>query len=119
MVIGTRIKQLRIKNGYSQQQLGDMLGVTKVSVCGYEIGSRCPNVETLEAIAEVFKTSTDYLLGREISVTNEDDNCYVGSISSEDVALINELRHYPILYNKILKDIKRSVSIINKNIAKD
>ena len=119
MVVGTRIKELRMRHGISQQELGNLIGVTKVSVCGYETGGRSPNVETLEAIAHVFGTSVDYLLGREIKITDDESKKFSGAISIDDVILIQELRHYPTLYNKILKDVKRSVSIINKKIAND
>jgi transcriptional regulator with XRE-family HTH domain len=46
MIIGERIKKERIKRNLSQQQLGDMLGVSKVSICGYETGTRTPTMET-------------------------------------------------------------------------
>ena len=65
MLISKRIKEMRIRKGLSQQQLGEIIGVTKVSVCGYESGTRLPSLETFEMMAELFGTSTDYLLGRE------------------------------------------------------
>ena len=34
MLIGKRIKELRLERKMSQQELGDMIGVTKVSICG-------------------------------------------------------------------------------------
>ena len=46
-MIGKRVRELRIKKGMSQQELGNAIGVTKVSVCGYESGSRLPNLEKL------------------------------------------------------------------------
>lgn len=36
MLISKRIKKLRIQNGLTQSQLGDAIGVTKVSISGYE-----------------------------------------------------------------------------------
>ena len=112
------LKELRIKKGLSQQELGNAIGVTKVSVCGYENGSRIPNLEKLVKLSDVFGTTTDYLLGREIVVNNEENKTYIGSVSYEDVSLISALRHYPNLYNKLLKDPKRSASIINKRLTK-
>ena len=118
MLIGKRIKELRIEKGLSQQELGTAIGVTKVSVCGYENGTRLPNLEKLVKLAEVLQTETDYLLGREVPVVNTENKTYIGSISYEDVCFILELRHYPNLYNKLLKDVKRSASIINKRLIK-
>ena len=65
MLIGKRIKDLRIEKGLSQQELGDMIGVTKVSICGYENGTRIPSLESFGLLADVFGTTTDYLLGIE------------------------------------------------------
>ena len=115
-MIGKRVKELRIKLKMSQQELGNAIGVTKVSICGYENGSRIPNLDNLIKLAHTLETTTDYLLGREITVKNDENKRYIGSFSYEDVCLIMELRHYPNLYNKLLMDPKRSASIINKRL---
>lgn len=117
-MIGKRVKELRIKRGMSQQELGTAIGVTKVSVCGYENGTRLPNLENLIRLADVLETTTDFLLGREVPVVNEENKSYIASISYEDVCFIQELRHYPNLYNKLVADVKRSASIINKKLTK-
>jgi len=116
MLIGKRIKDLRIENGMSQQELGDAIGVTKVSICGYENGTRIPSLETFGLLADAFGTTTDYLLGREVPIINEETKEYIGSISSVDIELIQELRHYPALYDKLLKDVRRAVNLINKKL---
>jgi len=117
-MIGKRVKELRIEKGLSQQELGSAIGVTKVSICGYENGTRLPNLEKLVKLADALETTTDFLLGREIPIMNEENKTYIGSISYEDVCFILELRHFPNLYNKLLKDVKRSASIINKRLIK-
>ena len=111
-MIGKRLKELRMKRGFSQQELGTAIGVTKVSICGYENGTRLPTLDNLVKISEVL----DYLLGREVPVMNEENKTYIGAISYEDVQFILALRHYPNLYNKLLKDVNRSASIINKRL---
>ena len=45
MIIGKRLKEARIKKGMSQEELGNILGVSKVSICGYEKGTRTPTME--------------------------------------------------------------------------
>lgn len=116
-MIGKRVRELRIKMGMSQQELGNAIGVTKVSICGYESGSRIPNLEKLVKLSDTLETTTDFLLGREVAINNEENKRYLGSFSYEDVCLIMELRHFPNLYNKLLKDPKRSASIINKRLT--
>ena len=105
-----------MQKGLSQQKLGDMIGVTKVSICGYENGTRIPTIENLVKLADSLETTIDFLLGREVTVMNEENKSYIGSISYEDVCFIMELRHYPNLYGKLLKDSKRSASLINKKL---
>ena len=117
-MVGKRLKELRMQKGLSQQKLGDMIGVTKVSICGYENGTRVPTIDNLVKLADNLNTTVDYLLGREVTIINEENKSYVGSISYEDVCLIMELRHFPNLYSKLLKDSKRSASLINKKLIK-
>lgn len=116
MVVGKRIKDLRIEQNLSQQQLGDLLGVTKVSICGYENGSRIPSLDIFDAMADIFGVSTDYLLGREISIASEEETEYLAHLSKEEVHLIYELKNFPILYSKLTKDPKRYLNLINKKL---
>lgn len=116
MLIGKRVKDLRVQAQISQQELGNIIGVTKVSVCGYESGSRVPSLDTLVKLADALNTSIDFLLGREIPVVNEESRNYVGAISEYDVEFIQELKHNPMLYNKVIKDIKKTVNKMSKKI---
>ena len=116
MVVGKRIKELRANAEISQQELGDLVGVSKVSISGYESGNRIPSLEILIEIANYFNISLDYLVGREIKAYNEDDNRFVGCIAEPDIEIINEIKHYPILYNNILKNISKAVKNMSKRI---
>ena len=118
MLIGKRIKDLRTQRKLSQQELGDLLGVTKVSVCGYENGSRTPSLDTFKVIADEFGVATDYLLGREVVVKDEETGECLGNISKDDIEIIAELRNYPNLYEKLIKSPKRYVSLISKKMRK-
>ena len=52
-----KLKSLRKKYGYTQEQLADKLGVAKSTISMYENGNREPDFEMLEAIADVFNVS--------------------------------------------------------------
>lgn len=116
MFMGQRLKALRKEQGLSQQALGDALGITKVSICGYENGTRTPSLETFLMLADYFGVTTDYFLGREVAIIHEGDGQYVGSISEDDIKVQKEFRKYSDLYNKLLEDPKRTVSLINKKM---
>ena len=63
---GNRLKTLRINKKLTQQQLADLLGLTKSVISAYENGLRYPAYDVLIKIARIFKVSTDFLLGVEI-----------------------------------------------------
>lgn len=59
-----RIKELRTRNGWSQDTLAEKLGITRSAIGNYETGQREPDYETLETIADLFNCDMDYLTGR-------------------------------------------------------
>lgn len=61
--IGTIIKNLRMKNKVTQDQLATFLGVTPQAISRWEAESSYPDIELLPSIAEFFSVSTDDLLG--------------------------------------------------------
>lgn len=67
MNFSLRLKELRLQNKLTQQELGEIVHVSKVSISGYERGDRSPDRDTLTALADYFGVSIDYLLGRERS----------------------------------------------------
>ncbi|MFD1361319.1 helix-turn-helix domain-containing protein [Lentibacillus salinarum] len=58
-----RLKDLRIDNGYRQDEIAKQLNVTTSGYGYYEQGRNEPSLETVKNIANTFKVSTDYLLG--------------------------------------------------------
>lgn len=64
MVLNERLKELRIQNGVTQKAIADGIGVTPVSVQRFEYGTAKPKLDTVVRIADFFKVSIDYLLGR-------------------------------------------------------
>lgn len=59
-----RIKELRIAANMTQEELAAKMCATKGAVGNYETGKRTPNLEVLEAIADIFNVEIDYLVGR-------------------------------------------------------
>jgi repressor LexA len=60
-----RLKELRMQNGYTQDMLGNFLGVQKAAICKYETGRAVLPQEMLLRLADLFSVSTDYILGRD------------------------------------------------------
>ncbi len=63
-IYAARIKQLRMEKGLSQDQLAALLGISRSAVGMYETGKREPDLETCEAIADIFNIDMDFLTGR-------------------------------------------------------
>ena len=118
MVLGYRIKNLRKERLLSQAELGKLVGVSKVSISGYESGNRVPSMEVLEKLINIFDISADYILGREVDAVCEDDETQKIYLSSQDINIIKELKKNSSLYNKMLEDPKRFFAAIDKSLNK-
>ncbi len=63
--LGKRIMEHRKRLGMTQDQLAEKLGVSAQAVSKWENDQSCPDITILPRLAELFKTSTDALLGKE------------------------------------------------------
>lgn len=120
MFIGSRVRELRRAKGLTQQQLADMINVTKVSICCYEKGTRFPNIDTFCDLVTTLQTTPSYLLGMDVLVDNEvsaeNEEPYVISIQKEELELIKELRNYPKAVKEINENPKRFAQRINSRL---
>jgi transcriptional regulator with XRE-family HTH domain len=64
-----RIKAMREIFKISQAALGNVVGVERSTICQYESGKRRPDVSILEAMANYFNVSIDFLMGRDFEIT--------------------------------------------------
>lgn len=62
IMFGSRIKQLRLEKGYTQEMVGKMLECSQVMVSYYELGLMEPNISRLVDISVLYNVSLDYLL---------------------------------------------------------
>lgn len=62
----SRLKKLRLNKKLTQQDVANMLGITRQAYGYYEseTSKREPDLATVNRLAEIFDVSTDYLLGR-------------------------------------------------------
>ncbi|MBR6352294.1 MAG: helix-turn-helix domain-containing protein [Firmicutes bacterium] len=63
MEIKDTLKNLREKNGLTQEQLAERLMVTRQAVSRWETGETQPNTETLKLLSREFNVSINTLLG--------------------------------------------------------
>lgn len=58
-----RIRALREDRDWTQQRLADLLHINRRTYSAYENGVNAVPIEVLIALAHIYHTSTDYLLG--------------------------------------------------------
>lgn len=61
IIIGENIKQYRLQNGWTQQELGSKIGMSKNAIGNYEKGFRSPKKDTMFDLANAFNISIDDL----------------------------------------------------------
>ena len=62
MILADKIIENRKKNGWSQEELADRLGVSRQSVSKWEGAQAVPDMKKIIQMSEIFGVSTDYLL---------------------------------------------------------
>ncbi len=116
LVLGKRIKELRKERGLTQQQLGDNINVTKVSICCYEKGTRSPTLQTLIDLAEFFGVEITYFLGMDHYVVADSDTSYQIPMSAEEIQFIMEIRKNDRLHQQLIENPSRLLQLINKYV---
>ena len=63
MNIGDKIAELRKNKNWSQNDLANKIGVSRVIIGRYEKNDALPSIEIAKKIADCFEVSLDYLVG--------------------------------------------------------
>lgn len=63
-VFPQRLKEIRIKRGLTQTELGEKVGVKQSTFTNWENGKREPNFEIVIKLADLLEVSVDWLFGR-------------------------------------------------------
>lgn len=63
--LGTKLADLRKRNGYSQEALAEKMGVSRQAVSKWERGESTPDTDTLIELARLYSVSLDTLVGNE------------------------------------------------------
>lgn len=85
-----RLIELREKYNYSQTDVAKLLGVTSSLISAYEKLERNPSLEKLVGLADIYHTSTDYLLGRE-AFNNSNTILDVDGLTPHQIQLLRDL----------------------------
>lgn len=74
MNFSEKVRSLRMKNGFSQEDLAEKLDISRQTVSKWEAGNSFPEIEKLIALSDLFQVSIDYLLrDKQINVNSSED----------------------------------------------
>lgn len=73
MTFGEKLSTLRKEHNYTQEQLAELLGVSRQSVSKWESDVAYPETDKLIKIGKLFDCSMDYLLKEEVTERHTDD----------------------------------------------
>ena len=65
MTFGEKLLALRKKNGLTQEDLAERLGVSRQAVARWERGDTSPDIKNLRLICRVFSVSADFMIDHE------------------------------------------------------
>ena len=115
MFDGRIVKELRIQLGLTQEQLGELIGVSKPAICGYERNLKKPKNDTLINLSKALNTTPNHLLGMEETVTiNEDNEEYKIAIYKNDIEIIKAIKKNYELYEKFCENPRRIVDKLTR-----
>ena len=68
MILADKIISERKKNGWSQEELADKLGVTRQAVSKWEGAQSVPDLQRIMEMSRLFQVSVDYLVKEEVEI---------------------------------------------------
>ena len=105
--VGNNIREGRIRKGYTQDQLAEVLHVTRQTVSSWETGRSEPDLETLSAISEALGVGLDELISLKTYIKGQMKYTIIAAVSGaitlaglalklflEPALLLEQSRHY-------------------------
>ena len=92
MNFGDKLKQYRLKEGLSQEQLAEKIGVSRQAITKWETKRGLPDVENMIILAELFKLTLDELVLEEVKKQEDKPTVF----ESETTYDIDTQKHFDI-----------------------
>lgn len=84
--LSERLRQLRLDKRLRQDQVAALIGVSKGAVSAYENDIRQPSYDVLIRLANLYRVSTDYLLGR-----SDERMLDISELTATEASIVSEL----------------------------
>lgn len=114
-----RLKKLRLNKKLTQQDVANLLGITRQAYGYYEseTSKREPDLASVKKLAELFDVTTDYLLGRTVNNDINNEVTVAGqkiTLSPEELKLFEELKKNPVLFHDLASNPEQKIKELIK-----
>ncbi len=122
MELKERLISLRESKGFTQVDVSEKLGIKRARYNAWEQGLSQPNVEMLKSIAEIYKISLDYLVGKSDMVNAEIERMSIDSdirvIQRAALEMTPEQREkaiemWDVLFKDVISNAKKQEGVNN------
>ena len=120
MTFGETLKKLRQRKNISQDDLAKELNVKQYVISSWEIGRSEPNIEQIKFLSSCFNIPTDYLLGKDAILVNDEKEFEIvtnhfkqdvnDGVISEVIKLLEDLNEKDRV--KIAKIVKDTIELL-------
>ncbi|MFJ7842038.1 helix-turn-helix domain-containing protein [Lysinibacillus sphaericus] len=116
-MLSIRLKALRTQQRKTQQEMADLLGITRQGYAKYENNLGEPDNSTLSKLADYFEVSTDYLLGRtdKIALTPQEKDEASFQAFANDPSLQKWYKDLPKNREEDLQKLRKMWEILKDN----
>ncbi len=83
MMIGENLMKLRKKQGYSQQEVANMLNVSRQTISNWELDQGAPTIDKAKELAKLYSVCLDDLVGNDVEI--------VSASKQSDLHILNSL----------------------------
>ena len=92
MDFGDKLRQYRVNEGLSQEQLAEKIGVSRQAITKWETKKGLPDIENMIILSELFKLTLDELIHEEVKKQEHKTTIF----ESETVYDIDSHKHFDI-----------------------
>lgn len=110
MTLGDKLSKLRKDNNFTQEQLADILGVSRQAISKWESDVTYPETDKLIRICRLFHCSTDYLLLEDEAISD---------MQHQTVSICKRLPDNQLLMNEVSQYVDMLFSHQRKNVKTD
>ena len=112
MILADKITDLRKKNGWSQEELANQLGVSRQAVSKWESASSIPDLDKIIKLSNIFGVSTDYLLKDSLEEeTRELSESKMADAGSEEENIQMVSMETANVYLELLRNVSSKIAL--------